>query len=222
MSFWTERSICTCVGNQCFNSTFRWKTYIDAYLYSVLTEVIHLISLQISLINWCYSIHRHLSISEPLRNFSQQPCSFRYILPTPHTSGKQGWSNRSRCSREKPGLSSQQQRQPGMFLQDFPLLQMQFWGQSPGKVLRISHSKKAVLSELPALLPPPLNPCGTTHSLVPARAASWDRKTRVNSLKLCQGTLKLDIRENFSIARVIRHWNTGCPGQWWNLHPWKY
>lgn len=128
MSFWTENSMCTCVGNHCFNSTFHWKTYIDAYLSSTQfwLKSVPLISLWISLLNWCYSIHKHLSISEPLRNFSQQPCSFRCILPTPHTSGKQGWSARSRCSREKPDLSSQQQREHGMFLQDFPLLQVQF------------------------------------------------------------------------------------------------
>jgi len=32
-------------------------------------------------------------------------------------------------------------------------------------------------------------------------------KTRENSLKLCQGSFRLDIRKNFFTGRVIKHWN---------------
>lgn len=60
--------MCACVGNHCFNSTFQWKTYIDAYLSSIQfwLKSLHLISLWISLLNCCYSIHKDLNISEHL------------------------------------------------------------------------------------------------------------------------------------------------------------
>lgn len=82
VSFWTEESMCACVENHCFNSTLHWKTYRDANLSSIplWLKSLHLISLWISLLSCCYSIHKHLSISEALRNFSQWPCSFRCIL----------------------------------------------------------------------------------------------------------------------------------------------
>lgn len=40
-----------------------------------------------------------------------------------------------------------------------------------------------------------------------------------NDLKLCQGKFRLEIRNNFFMVSNI---GTGCPGRWWNHHPWRY
>lgn len=85
-------------GNHCFNSFFHQKTDTHAYIpkYSVPFEDSNLIALRLSLLNRCYSTHKHLSISELLMNlFSQQHNSLATsgscVLPTPHMSSKSGW-----------------------------------------------------------------------------------------------------------------------------------
>ena len=39
------------------------------------------------------------------------------------------------------------------------------------------------------------------------RRGRWWRGTRVNVLKLCQGSFRLNIRNNFFSARAVRQWH---------------
>lgn len=43
---------------------------------------------------------------------------------------------------------------------------------------------------------------------------------QTQGLKLCQGVFKLDMRKNFFLERVTKHWNR--PREVWSPHPWRH